>query len=122
VGSYINLPGVPPSQEHDSLLLAISTSCHFCQESLPFYRELSAKTQGKLDLIAVLPQPLAESQTFLQKGALSVTRVVSTNLNQFGVLGTPTILLVDTHGRVQEEWLGFQDDKARQQVLARILQ
>jgi len=89
---------------------------------LPFYRELSAKTQGKLDLIAVLPQPLAESQTFLQKGALSVTRVVSTNLNQFGVLGTPTILLVDTHGRVQEEWLGFQDDKARQQVLARILQ
>lgn len=122
VGTSISLPGLQLDQTHNSLLVAISTTCHFCQDSLPFYKELAAKAQGKIDVIAVLPQTTAESEAFLQKAGVSATKVVSARLDSIGVRGTPTMLLVDTHGKVQEEWRGFQDEKGRQQVLARVLQ
>jgi hypothetical protein len=121
VGESISLPGLQLNQQRDSLLVAISTNCHFCKDSLPFYKELSARASGKLDVIAVLPQPLSESQAFLQRADVSATRVVSANLSLLGIRGTPTILLVDGHGKVQEEWQGFLDDHGRQQVISRVL-
>jgi hypothetical protein len=121
VGTSVTLPGVVLSQSHMSLVIALSTKCHFCQDSLPFYKELTAKAQGKLDIIAVLPQPKSEAQSFLQSAGVSATKIVSANLTTIGVWGTPTLLLLDEHGKVQKEWVGILDESGRQQVLAKIL-
>lgn len=67
VGKSITLPGTQLNPQHNSLLVAISTQCHFCKDSLPFYKTLTEKAQGKLDVIAVFPQPVAEAQSFLQQ-------------------------------------------------------
>jgi hypothetical protein len=89
---------------------------------MPFYKELAAKAQGKVDLVAVLPQPMEEAQAFLKKAEVPTNRVVSTNLSAIGVSGTPTILLVDSRGKVQEEWKGLLTDQRKQQLLTRVLQ
>lgn len=121
VGTSVSLPGVQLNQNHNTVLLAISTTCHFCQESVPFYKELSAATQEKVDLIAVLPQSLVESKTFLQKAGVSAKTLISADLNSIGIHGTPTILLLDPQGNVKQEWRGFQDVAGQKQIIALVL-
>jgi thioredoxin-related protein len=118
LGKTIHLPGVSFPQQHDSLVLALSTSCHFCKESLPFYKDLSEKSQGRLDVIAVLPQTESEAQTYVQDAAVKTTQVVSASLDTIGVYATPTLLLVDNNGKVQDAWVGLLDEKTQQKLLA----
>jgi len=79
-GKTVTLPGVNFPKQTKTLLIAISTSCHFCKESLPFYKDLSEKLKGKVDVIAVLPQSEEEAKTFIQGANISVNQVVSTEL------------------------------------------
>ena len=81
IGKTIRLPGLRLTAGHESLVLAISTTCHFCSDSLPFYKELSAKASGRLDVIAVLPQPQPEAERFLQAASVHTTQIVSARLD-----------------------------------------
>ncbi len=121
VGKTVKLQGVQFSQQHNSLILALSTACHFCQQSLPFYQELTTKAQGQLDVIGVFPQTETEAKKFLQDANVHATQVVSAGLETVGVSATPTLLLVDTKGKVLDAWLGALDDKGREQLLTRVL-
>jgi hypothetical protein len=118
VGKTVTLPGVHFPEGRDSLVLALSTTCHFCKDSLPFYRDLTAKAQGHLNVIAVLPQPEAEATKYLHDAEVSTNQVVSTQLGTIGVLGTPTLLLVDNKGNVHKTWEGLLDQKGQEDVLA----
>jgi hypothetical protein len=121
VGKTISLPGVRFSTKNDTLLLGISESCHFCKESIPWYKQLTGQVQGKVDVIAVLPQTQVEAENFIRSEGLSGTKVVSANLGSIGVLATPTLLLVDSTGRVKDAWIGRQDEVGQQKVLAATL-
>jgi hypothetical protein len=121
VGKTIKLPGVAFPLEHNSLVLALSTTCHFCRESLPFYKDLSERSSGRLNVVAVLPQPQLEAQAYIQEAAIKATQVVSTSLDDIGVHGTPTVLLVDGTGKVRTAWAGLLDEKAQQKLLAAAL-
>lgn len=121
VGKTVKLPGVQFSQEHNSLILAVSTTCHFCKDSLTFYQELTTKANGQLDVIGVFPQPETEAKKFFEDAHVRATQVVSASLDTVGVSATPTLLLVDTKGKVIDAWLGALDEKGRQQLVARVL-
>ena len=118
VGRQISLPGVRFPAEHDSLVLAISATCHFCKDSMPFYRELTAQAKGTLNVIAALPQPQAQAEAFVNNSGLTETKVVSVNLAEIGVYGTPTLLLVNDVGKVKAAWVGKQDEDGRRKILA----
>jgi thiol-disulfide isomerase/thioredoxin len=122
IGTSVSLPGIPLSETHNSLLVVISTKCHFCKDSLPFYKELITKTHGKIDVVAISPDPVTEMQTFLQEADVSAAKIASIDLAAIGITGTPTLLLVNGSGRVLEQWQGMLDERGRQKVLARILQ
>ncbi len=121
VGKTVRIPGVQYPQTRNSLVLALSTDCHFCKASLPFYKELASKSLGHVDVVAVLPQPLSEAQDYIQQAAVPTTRVISADLATIGVSGTPTVLLLDRAGKVQEAWLGHLDESRQKQVLSRVL-
>jgi hypothetical protein len=116
VGKTIALPGVHFSPQGKTLILAISTQCHFCRDSEPFYKELAARSQGRFKLIAVLPQPLDEAQSYVQQSIAPSVEVVSSQLDSIGIRGTPTLLLVDGSGKVKQSWVGKLDDRGQQQV------
>src|SRR5260370_42266293 len=59
--------GVDWKRNHRTLVLAISTTCHYCKDSVPFYQKLGA-TGTDVKMVAVLPQPVAEGQQYVGRG------------------------------------------------------
>jgi hypothetical protein len=119
-GKTIHASGLDFPRSRSSLLLVISTNCHFCEESLPFYRTLSEAAEGKADLLAVLPQPQSEGAAYLKAAHVEVAQVASVPPAQLGISGTPTLLLLDSSGKVQEVWLGLLDQSRQEQVRSRL--
>jgi thiol-disulfide isomerase/thioredoxin len=118
VGKSVSLPGVQFPRGRNSLLLVVSTTCHFCKDSMPFYRQLAEKARGRLDIVAVLPQPQAEAQKFLQDAGVEANQIVSASPGAVGTRGTPTVLLVDGSGKVVQAWVGRLDENGQQNLLA----
>jgi thiol-disulfide isomerase/thioredoxin len=119
VGKTLAVPGLQFPRPHNVILLAVSTQCHFCKDSLPFYKELAAKAQGKADIVAVLPQQPPEAQAFFKQADVAVSQVISAGLGSEGVTGTPTLILIDATGKVEAVWVGKLDVQQQQEVLSR---
>jgi hypothetical protein len=120
VGTSLNgkLPGVDWAKNGHTLILAISTTCHFCKESEPFYRRLKQEVGQGVKMMAVLPQPVSEAQQYLNMAGVKVDQVKQLSLGTIGVAGTPTLLLVDAKGVVAKVWVGKLPDQDQEQVLA----
>jgi hypothetical protein len=97
--------GVDWKRNHRTLVLAVSTTCHFCKDSVPFYQKLGA-VEKDVKMVAVLPQPVAEAQKYFSDSGVHVDDVRQVPLNTLGVRGTPTLLLVNDVGVVTDVWVG----------------
>ena len=75
-GTKISLSGIDWSRSERTLLLALSTTCHFCSESAPFYQKLEQQKRDGVRLVALFPQPLLDSRTYLDNLGLKVDEVV----------------------------------------------
>jgi len=121
-GTKISLPGIDWSKGTRTVVLALSTTCHFCSESAPFYQKLQQQKPNDVRVIAVLPQPLEDSRNYLSKLGVSVSDVVQSSLASVGVSGTPTLLLVDNEGSVTGSWVGKLSDSEAARVIEQIHQ
>jgi len=120
-GTAISLPSVDWSESNRTLVLALSTACHFCSESAPLYRKLVEGKRGDMRLIALLPQPVSGSRTYLESLGVNIPEVVQSPLAGVGVSGTPTLLLIDNRGFVIDSWVGKLSDSAAEEVLAQVV-
>lgn len=121
-GTKISLPGVDWNKNILTIVLALSTTCHFCSESAPFYRDLVKQKPGNVGLIAVLPQPLDDSRNYLNKLRLNPTDVIQNSASSIGLTGTPTLLLVDNNGTIIGSWVGKLSNTQTEEVIERIRQ
>lgn len=121
-GTKVSIPGIQLPQRQGSLLIVVSTKCHFCEESLPFYQKLVPAIKSKVNVIAVLPQPKPEAEAWLHKPGITGTQIAAASPDSIGVTGTPTLLLVDGTGKVKSAWIGRLDEPAQQQVTHALLQ
>lgn len=101
-----SLPGVDWAKNKRTLVLALSTQCHFCTESAPFFQRIQKERAKDLKLVAVLPQAVDEGRKYLEGEGVQVDDVKQATLNAIGVTGTPTLLLVDGTGTVADVWQG----------------
>lgn len=108
--------GVDWKRNNRTLVLAISTTCHYCKDSIPFYQKLGA-AGADVKMVAVLPQPVTESQQYLNGAGVHVDDVRQVPLNTLGVRGTPTLLLVNDVGVVTDVWVGKLQPDQEAQVL-----
>jgi len=113
-----SLPGVDWARNKRTLVLAISTQCHYCTESAPFFQRIQKEKAKDLKLIAVLPQSVDESRKYLEGEGVQVDNVKQATLNAIGVTGTPTLLLVDSSGTVADVWQGKVQPEQEGGVLA----
>lgn len=111
--------GIDWKQSERTLILALSTGCHFCTESAPFYRQL-ATAHRSARLIALLPQPLPESQDYLNKLGVKVDDVRQVQFGAINISGTPTLILVDANGVVTKSWIGKLAEDDQKDVLKQI--
>jgi len=119
VGAKVSLQGVDWSKANQNLVLALSTGCHFCSESADFYQRLVPSATGHgTRVLAVLPQPISDGRSYLDKLGIAASEVVQSPLSAVEVSATPTVLLVDSKGRIQKAWVGKLDPEREQQVMA----
>ena len=104
-----------------TMVLAISTTCHFCNESARFYDELVSQCkQQHVRTIAVLPQPTVEAESYLKDKGIAVDEVHQAILSGLRINGTPTLLLVDGGGIVRSVWIGKLESSGEKEVLAKL--
>ncbi|HEY6252629.1 MAG TPA: rhodanese-like domain-containing protein [Candidatus Angelobacter sp.] len=106
-GSNISLPDTDWTANRHTLILALSTNCHFCKESNGFYKNLLASARSaNFHTIAVFPQAVNEARTYLASAGLDIRDVRQRELESLGVAGTPTLILADQAGRIVSTWVG----------------
>jgi hypothetical protein len=122
VGKSISLPDTDWKRGDQTLVLVLSTGCHFCTESASFYKELVQKRakQGNTRLVAVLPQPVDASRKYLSDLGIAVDDVRQLPPNSLGVRGTPTLLLVNKDGVVTDSWRGKLSPDKELEVMTRL--
>jgi thioredoxin-related protein len=118
LGQHLVIPGVTWSGTHN-LVLALSTTCHFCEESAPFYRKLLQQQHehdGKWNSIIVFPQSSDMAHKYVQAHKYIATATLHADYANVGITGTPTLVLVDGHGTVLDEWIGRLDSDQQTDV------
>jgi thiol-disulfide isomerase/thioredoxin len=111
----LSLPSLEqPDGKHKVLLIAMSTTCSFCKASIPFYKRLESRVSSAAKVVAVFPQSDAEVQQYEKQEGLSLPFKSNIQFDRMGVVGTPTVILVDQWGHPQRTWMGLlkQGDEA----------
>jgi hypothetical protein len=104
------------------VLLVISTQCHFCTESMDFYRDLTSHYRSaRLRFVAICPQTPQQCSEYLGRYGVSVNRVASASSSDVGVPGTPTILLVDRTLTTLATWIGRQNPEGEHAIRSQLL-
>ena len=122
-GAKLSVPGIEWEKNERTLLLVLSTTCHFCTESSPFYQRLAQEKakKGGVGLIAVLPQGVGDSQKYLNDLGVPVDDIKQAGLDAVQARGTPTLIMADRTGAVVESWVGKLPAEAEAEVLDRFL-
>lgn len=119
-GTQLIIRGVDWSRSDRTLVLALRKGCHYCEESMPFYRQLAdMQRAGQLqtEIVAVLPNDADAAHEFMESSGLSVTTVPKIPLESIQVEGTPTVILVDRSGRVVRSWEGVLSWRGKRDVV-----
>ncbi len=106
-----------------TLVLALRNGCHFCEDSMPFYRKLAQLEQSNqigVHLIAVFPDDAAVVRQVVETQQLTIDVVSGFELGQVKVQSTPTLMLVDEQGRVSKVWMGQLPAAEEAEVVAAI--
>jgi thioredoxin-related protein len=118
-GQVVALPDVDWTKNGRTLLLALSTTCHFCTQSGPFYQRL-VKEHGDTQLIALVPQSDDEGRQYLKKLGVEINEVKQVSMSELGLSGTPTLVLVDSSGKVVNVWVGALPPDQENEVLNQV--
>lgn len=119
---YDALGQVVPAGAERALVVALSPTCHFCNESMPFYKRLVDERNqkgSKVKVIAAVPreEAKAEEQQKLAAAGVQPDGLVVLNFDSVKLRGTPTIVLVDNQGEVHEVWVGKQPQSGEEEIL-----
>ena len=126
---YDQLKAVVPAGSNRALVVAVSPGCHFCNDSIPFYKNLiDQRNQKNSDVKFIAAVPASEKPEEAQKlvaeetqkfaaGGAQPDGMVNVDFAAIKVPGTPTLMLVDNTGKVLDVWVGKLDPKAEQKVL-----
>jgi len=103
---------------HRTLLLMTASTCHFCSDSMAFYRVLLPVARGKrIAVIGVTAEDPSRNEAFLRKNGVVVDRVISGGRNGLPAGGTPTLVLVRNDGSIVNSWRGKLNPEREEEVI-----
>jgi thioredoxin-related protein len=116
-----NLPQlVEPDGKHKLLLIAMSTTCSFCKASVPFYKQLLARPIPDTKVVGLFPQGDGEVKEYEKNMGLSLPFKSNIAFDRMGVVGTPTVILLDASGHQEKSWMGLLSQADRDDLEHRI--
>jgi thioredoxin-related protein len=118
------LPSIDYLAAPQTMLLVLSTKCSYCEQSLPFYKRLveeQRKAGRRTRIVAVFPNTETEVEQYNRHNQLDVESVAAVNSGTLNVTGTPTLILVDSVGKVRDFWVGMLSKDDEQQVINAVI-
>jgi rhodanese-related sulfurtransferase len=107
-GDKISLSDVPLERGKQSVLLFLRSDCVYCTKSGGFYKDISqtlAQT-GNTHLLAVFSKNDERSTDYMSEIGLANLVSIHASFKELGIVATPTMVLIDDMGQVQEVWRG----------------
>ncbi len=120
VGREVKLPGADWQAAPISVVLQISTTCHFCNESMPFYKQLVAARQpgtARVPVIVASRDAVAVMRKHLEDQQVMVDKVLHSRLDDLPPV-TPTVYIVDYKGFVRRAFIGKLDSSGEKELLS----
>lgn len=122
---FDTLRQVMPAGTQRAMVVALSPTCHFCNESMPFYKQLidqRNQSGSPVKVIAAVPrdEAKAEEQQKFATAGVQPDSLVTLDFASIKVPGTPTILHVDNQGKVLDVWVGKLDESGEKAVLQKL--
>ena len=120
VGRDMKLPGADWQSAPVSVSLQISSTCHFCDESMPFYRQLMAARQNgaaEVPVIVASRDAIDVMRGHLDDQQVAVDKVLHSRMDGFAPV-TPTVYVVDSKGKVERAYVGKLDPSGEKELLA----
>jgi hypothetical protein len=114
------IAGVDYKQTQRTLILALNVDCRYCSKSVPFYNWLAESRQenaGQFNIVAAFINKDARLvKSYTEEKQLSVQAIAGVDLDKLGVHMTPTLILVDSAGRVLDSWRGALEPDGEREV------
>lgn len=118
--TFSQLPGVDYGSSVETVVVALNSKCDFCKESLRFYKQL-AETQRKKGtsstIVAIFPDTDYEVKEFMRQNDFDMKSISNIDFKAIGLVSTPTMILVDSSGKIVDFWIGKLSNDVEQQVL-----
>lgn len=119
--TFPRLASVNYGDSKKTVIVVMSSRCHFCQESVPFYKHLAELRSGapgqSFQLAAVFPESADAVRQYIERNQLNFDATAPANLRDLQIAGTPTVIVVDGSGRVLDFWVGKLTPEAEQEVI-----
>ena len=117
--AFPEIAGADYKQAPRTLILALNVDCRYCSRSVPFYNSLAEagkENANQFNIIAVFSnKDPALVKSYAEEKQLSVHTIPGVDLEKLGINMTPTIILVDSAGKVLDSWRGaLQADGERE--------
>ncbi len=97
------------NNEESVLLVALNVNCRYCEEGVPFYNRLFETQQAsksQIALFAVFPNSEEDVRAYADQKHLKIPFMSDMDFRKLSVTGTPTVILIDRAGKVQNFWVG----------------
>jgi hypothetical protein len=107
---FPEITGVDYKQTPRTLILALNVDCRYCTRSVPFYNSLAEarkENAGQVNIVAAfINKDAGLVKSYAEEKQLSVPAIAGIDLDKLGVHMTPTLILVDSAGKVLDSWRG----------------
>jgi hypothetical protein len=115
------LSGYSWSSHPQTLVIAMRRGCPYCVASLPFYRQLGEQERSNMihaHVLFVMPDDASIGGSLLRQADVQAQGIFGQGLDALKVPGTPTVLLLDSSGRVEREWVGELPPSGEKDVMS----
>jgi hypothetical protein len=99
-----------------TLMLIVSSTCHFCTESMPFYRSLTHSHDSATRVVFVGREQADVLRRYVASNGINDAIVQSFSGDDWRIQGTPTAILCDSGGRVKKQWTGKPTPAAEAEI------
>jgi hypothetical protein len=123
LGKHLDAPGLDWKRAKLNAVLLLSTKCHFCKDSMPFYGRLAdekRRRQDKCALVVLSREPSESVKSFLSSQRVFVDGVYQFSPDDPQLRATPELLLVDSNGAIQRSYIGRLSRAQEEEVLDRV--
>lgn len=104
-----------------TMLVVVREGCHFCTESAPFYRRLSAETRNTgVRVVFLLQQHETQDTKYVDALVVPAAERQQADFERMNIRGTPTLIVVDRKGAVVKAWEGKLTASEEKEVLTLI--